>query len=82
MFQDESMSDLSDTDLHLNFEFEEDLVLEGFLNRIHAPLIVEEIKSLLPIKGRTALMRTEMQITLGISKGYAKPTNDVKKGDI
>jgi hypothetical protein len=76
------MPDLSDTDLHLNFEFEEDLVLEGFLNRIHAPLIVEEIKSLLPIKGRTALMRTEMQITLGISKGYAKPTNDVKKGDI
>ena len=75
------MPDLSDTDLHLNFEFEEDLVLEGFLNRIHAPLIVEEIKSLLPIKGRTALMRTEMQITLGISKGYAKPTNDVKKGD-
>ena len=76
------MLDLSDTDLHLNFEFEDDLVLEGFLNRIHAPLIVEEIKSLLPIKGRTALMRTEMQITLGISKGYAKPTNDVKKGDI
>ncbi len=82
MFQEDGMPDLSDTDLHLDFEFEEDLVLEGFLNRIHAPLIVEEIKSLLPIKGRTALMRTEMQITLGISKGYAKPTNDVKKGDI
>ncbi len=82
MFYEEGMLDLSDTDLHLNFEFEEDLVLEGFLNRIHAPLIVEEIKSLLPIKGRTALMRTEMQITLDISKGNAKPTNDVKKGDI
>ena len=82
MFQEDGMSDLSDTDLHLNFEFEEDLVLEGFLNRIHAPLIVEEIKSLLPIKGRTALMRTEMQITLDISKGNAKPTIDVKKGDI
>ena len=82
MFQDRGMSDLSDTDLHLNFEFEEDLVLEGFLNRIHAPLIVEEIKFLLPIKGRTALMRTEMQITLDISKGNSKPTNDVKKGDI
>jgi len=82
MFHEEGMLDLSDTDLHLNFEFEEDLVLEGFLNRIHAPLIVEEIKSLLPIKGRTALMRTEMQITLDISKGNAKPTNDVKKGDI
>lgn len=82
MFQEDSMSDLRDTDLHLNFEFEGDLVLEGFLNRIHAPLIIEEIKHLLPIKGRTALMRTEMQITLDISKGNTKPTNDVKKGDI
>jgi len=82
MFHDIGMSDLSDTDLLLNFEFEDDLVLEGFLNRIHAPLIVEEIKFLLPIKGRTALMRTEMQITLDISKGNSKPTNDVKKGDI
>jgi len=82
MFHDIGMSDLSDTDLLLNFEFEDELVLEGFLNRIHAPLIVEEIKFLLPIKGRTALMRTEMQITLDISKGNSKPTNDVKKGDI
>ena len=82
MFHEGGMSDLSDTDLHLKFEFEEDLVLEGFLNRIRAPLIVEEIKSLLPITGRTALMRTEMQITLDISKGNAKPTNVVKKGDI
>lgn len=57
-------------------------MLEGYLNRIHAPLIVEEIKFKLPFDGRTALMRSEMQITLGISKGNAKPTNDVKKGDI
>ena len=82
MFHDEDMLDLSDTDLHLNFEFEGDIVLEGFLNRIHAPLIVEEIKFRLPFEGRTALMRSEMQITLGISKGNAKPTNDVLKGDI
>ncbi len=76
------MQDLSDTDLHLNFEFEGDLILEGFLNRIHAPLIVEEIKHRLPLEERTALIRTEMQITLGISKGNVKPTTDVKKGDI
>ncbi|TFG30210.1 hypothetical protein EU528_08590 [Candidatus Thorarchaeota archaeon] len=76
------MPDLSDTDLHLLFEFEGNLVLEGYLNRIHAPLIVEEIKFKLPIDSRTALMRSEMQITLGISKGNAKPTTDVKKGDI
>ena len=82
MLQDEGMPDLSDTDLHLVFEFEGGLVLEGYLNRIHAPLLVEEIKFKLPFEGRTALMRSEMQITLGISKGYAKPTTDVKKGDI
>ncbi|TFH03390.1 MAG: hypothetical protein E4H14_16760 [Candidatus Thorarchaeota archaeon] len=82
MFQDEGMPDLTDTDLHLDFEFEGDLVLEGYLNRIYAPLIVEEIKFNLPFEGKTALMRSEMQIPLGISKGYAKPTIDVKKGDI
>ena len=82
MFQDEGMPDLSDTDLHLNFEFDGDLVLKGYINRIHAPLLVEEIKFKLPLEGKTALMRSEMQITLGISKGNAKPTNDVKKGDI
>jgi len=76
------MPDLSDTDLYLNFEFEGNLVLEGYLNRVHAPLLVEEIKFKLPFEGKTALMRSEMQITLGISKGYAKPTTDVKKGDI
>ena len=75
------MPDLSDTDIHLHFEFE-NLVLEGYLNRIHAPLLVEEIKFRLPFDGKAALMRSEMQITLGISKGAAKPTNDVKKGDI
>ncbi|MHA1135533.1 MAG: cyclophilin-like fold protein [Candidatus Thorarchaeota archaeon] len=82
MFQDKGMPDLSDTDLYLNFEFEGNLVLEGYLNRVHAPLLVEEIKFKLPFEGKTALMRSEMQITLGISKGYAKPTTDVKKGDI
>ena len=76
------MPDLSDTDLHLDFQFEGNLVLEGYINRIYAPLIVEEIKFRLPFEGRTALMRSEMQITLGISKGYAKPTNEVKKGEI
>ena len=76
------MADLGDTDLQLEFVFEGDLVLKGFINRIHAPLIVEEIKSMLPLEGRTAFMRGEMKITLGIAKGNAKPTHDVKKGDI
>ncbi len=76
------MPDLSDTDLHLHFEFEGDITLKGDINRIHAPLIVEEIKFRLPFEGRSALMRSELQITLGISKGNVKPTNEVKKGDI
>ncbi len=76
------MPDLSDTDIRLVFVFEDNVVINGTINRIYAPLVVEEIKSRLPIEGRAALVRNEMQITLGISKGNAKPTNDVKKGDI
>ncbi|MDH4212851.1 MAG: cyclophilin-like fold protein [Candidatus Thorarchaeota archaeon] len=76
------MPDLSDTDIRLEFIFEDDIIVKGTINRIFAPLVVEEIKSRLPIEGRAAVVRNEMQITLGISKGNAKPTNDVKKGDI
>ncbi len=76
------MSELSDTDIQLEFVFEGGLILKGIINRIYAPLIVEEIKSRLPFEGRTALLQGEMKITLGISKGNAKPTNDVKKADI
>lgn len=76
------MGEVSDTDLLLEFIFEGGLILKGIINRIHAPLIVEEIKSRLPFEGRTALMGGEMKITLGISKGNAKPTKDVKKADI
>lgn len=76
------MPDLSDTDLYLEFSFEGNIVLHGTINRIYAPLIVEEISFRLPIEGRAAMLRNEMQITLGISKGNAKPTNDVKRGDI
>ena len=76
------MVEAGDTDLELEFVFEGDIVLKGFINRIHAPLIVEEIKFKLPIEGRTALMRGEMKITLGITKGNAKPTHDVKRADI
>ena len=76
------MSELGDTDLKLEFVFEGGLILKGIVNRIHAPLIVEEIKWRLPFDGKTALMRGEMKITLGISKGNAKPTYEVKKADI
>lgn len=76
------MSEMSGTDLLLEFVFEGGLNLKGVINRIHAPLIVEEIKFKLPIEGRTAFMQGVMKITLGISKGNVKPTKDVKKADI
>ena len=76
------MADMSDTDLRIEFVFEGNLILRGVINRIYAPLIVEEIKYMLPHEGKAALMQGEMKITLGISKGNAKPTNDVKKADI
>lgn len=76
------MPDLSDTNVYLIFTFDNNLVLEGSINRIYAPLIVEEISFRLPFEGKTGLIKNEMQITLGILKGNAKPTNDVKKGDI
>lgn len=76
------MAEMSDTDLKLEFVFEGGLILKGFVNRIHAPLIVEEIKFMLPFEGRAALMRGEMKITLDIAKGNSKPTYDVKKADI
>ncbi len=76
------MAEMSDTDLLIEFVFERNLILKGFINRIYAPLIVEEIKFRLPLEGKTALMAGEMKITLGISKGNTKPTNDVKKADI
>ncbi len=76
------MFDLSDTDLTLDFVFDGGLTLKGVINRIHAPLIVEEIKYRLPFEGRAAMMRGEMKITLGITKGNSKPTKEVKRADI
>lgn len=76
------MVDLSDTDLHLTFLFEDGFELKGTINRIHAPLLVEEIKSRLPINGRATFLRGEMKITLDINKGSAKPTSEAKRGDI
>ncbi len=76
------MVDLSDTDVYLTFRFEDGTELKGTINRIHAPLLVEEIKSRLPIGGKATFLRGEMKITLDIGKGYAKPTSQAKRGDI
>ncbi|MBY8996175.1 MAG: hypothetical protein KGD60_00490 [Candidatus Thorarchaeota archaeon] len=76
------MSEIGDTDLRIEFVFDGNLILKGIINRIYAPMIVEEIKFRLPFEGRAALIRGDMKITLGISKGNAKPTYDVKRADI
>lgn len=76
------MFQMSESDLPVDVEFEGELVLSAVLQRVMAPLIIEDIKSKLPLEGRAALMRDEMQITLGIGRGNIKPTKDVKRGDI
>ncbi|MFW9913602.1 MAG: cyclophilin-like fold protein [Candidatus Thorarchaeota archaeon] len=73
---------MSESDLPLEVEFEGELVLSAILQRVMAPLIIEDIKSKLPLEGRAALMRDEMQITLGIGRGNIKPVKEVKRGDI
>ncbi|MFX1603039.1 MAG: cyclophilin-like fold protein [Promethearchaeota archaeon] len=73
---------MTQTHLLLEFDFEGVTVVQALLERVNAPLILEEVKVKLPIEGRAALMRNEMQITLGIRKGNVKPTKDVKRGDV
>jgi hypothetical protein len=71
-----------ESELEIAFEFEDGLHLKAVLDRVLAPLIIEDIKSRLPIDGRVALMGEEMKITLGIARGNAKPTKNVSRGDI
>jgi len=73
---------MSESDLPLDVEFEGELVLTAVLQRVMAPLIIEDIKSKLPLEGRAALMRDEMQITLGLGRGNIKAVKEVKRGDI
>ncbi|UCH05166.1 MAG: hypothetical protein JSW05_03100 [Candidatus Thorarchaeota archaeon] len=73
---------MAQTNLLLEFDFEGGTILQALLERVNAPLILEEVKVKLPIEARAALMRNEMQITLGIGKGNIKPTKEVKRGDV
>lgn len=73
---------MSESDVPIEISFENGLVLNATMDRVQAPLIVEDIKSMLPFEGKAVLMRGEMKITLGINRGNAKPTKNVKKGDI
>ncbi|TFG14777.1 hypothetical protein EU537_02225 [Candidatus Thorarchaeota archaeon] len=73
---------MSESDVPIEISFENGLVLNATMDRVQAPLIVEDIKSMLPFEGKAVLMRGEMKITLGINRGNAKPTKNVKKRDI
>ena len=73
---------MSESEVAIVMNFEGDIQLEAILDRVKAPLIIEEIKSKLPIEGKAAYLRGEMKITLGINKGNLKPTKSVKRGDI
>ena len=73
---------MSESELPIGIEFEDNIVLDAFLDRVAAPLIIEEMKSRFPIEGRAALLRGEMKITLGLGRGNVKATKEVKRGDI
>ena len=68
---------MSESNVYIDIEFEGGLVLKGILDRVLAPLIVEDIKSRLPFEGRSALMRDEMKITLDINKGKMNVSENV-----
>ncbi len=73
---------MNESAVAIEIEFDDEIVLEGVLDRVLGPLIIADIKAAAPIVGRAALMRGEIQVTIGIKRGNRKPTNDVKKGDI
>jgi len=73
---------MSESDRPIVIEFENGLVVDGVLDRVKGPLIVEEIMHRLPIIGRAVVMGSEMRITLGIGRGNLKAARDLKRGEI
>ena len=73
---------MTESDINITLDFEGDISIRAVLDRVLAPLLVEDIKARLPIDERAALLRGEMKITLGLKKGTLKPTKNVKRGDI
>jgi len=73
---------MSESDIPIEILFENGFAIHAVLDRVKAPLIVEEIKFRLPLEARAAYMRGEMKFILGISRGNLKPTKSVKRGEI
>lgn len=73
---------MRESEIEIEFVFDNVFSLRGILDRVLGPLIVEEIKSRLPIEGKAAHQSGETKITLGIGMGCIKPTRQVRRGDI
>ena len=57
-------------------------VATGFLNRLTAPLTVDTIQNMLPIKSRTSPAMGHVSILLSIKRGTEKAVTEVKAGTI
>jgi len=55
---------------------------KGYLNRLTAPLTVQEISSLLPLNTRTSPAMGFVSIIVGIQRGVEKPADKVEAGTI
>ena len=55
---------------------------KGYLNRLTAPLTVQEISSLLPLNTRTSPAMGFVSIIVGIQRGVEKPVDKVEAGTI
>ncbi len=73
---------MSESEIPIRIIFEGNLALPVKLDRVLAPLIIEELKSKIPIEGKAAFLRGEMKVTLDIGKGNLKPTKNVRRGDV
>ncbi len=73
---------MSESDVPIEIEFEGGIVITAVLDRVLAPQIVETVKDMLPFETRGALVRDEMKIPVGISRGNQKPVREVKMGDV
>ncbi|NWF96717.1 MAG: hypothetical protein HXY34_11305 [Candidatus Thorarchaeota archaeon] len=72
----------AESELRIDVVFDDSTMVQAVLDRVHAPSIVEELKSRLPIEGKAALLRGEMRVTVGINKGNIKATRQVKRGQV
>ncbi len=55
---------------------------KGYLNRLTAPLTVQEILKILPLNTRTSPAMGFVSIIVGIKRGVEKPVDEVEAGTI